>query len=192
MILTPPPWSWTSCGRSYSKRPGNALVWLALCRARARWWLTPSATAVKLLAEDYGNASAEAYRGGCFYSDFFLGKRIGMSSRLSSTWRGRQRQRRDGARRTMEQYLAPAAWTLRTQEFIVFQVGGDARGLIAALCAQLQPRPSLPWLIHYPKTILFGTQEQSLPQMYGLMSLGRSLLHRASTEGDLSASSPKV
>src|SRR3954469_12175627 len=49
----------------------------------------------------------------------------------------------------MEHYLAPAAGTLRTQEFIVFQVRGDARGLFAALSAQLQSRPSLPWLSHY-------------------------------------------
>ncbi len=43
----------------------------------------------------------------------------------------------------MEQHLALAAGTLCTQQFIVFQVGGDARGLFAALSAQLQPRAYL-------------------------------------------------
>ena len=45
------------------------------------------------------------------------------------------------AGRTMGQYLALPARTLRTRELIVFEViGDDARGLFAALSAQLQPR----------------------------------------------------
>ncbi len=54
----------------------------------------------------------------------------------------------------MEQHLAAAVGTLRAQELVVFQVGGDARGLFTALSAYLQSRACLPWLSHYQFSIL--------------------------------------
>src|SRR5947209_4656267 len=115
-----------SCGRSCSKRRANAgFGWLCV-GLRARLWLTLSGSAAKPLAKSCGSASRKL-----IVVDIAIvtsGKRIKESSPPISTRRSAKTERRDGTRREVEQHLAAAARTLCTQELIVFEVGGDARG----------------------------------------------------------------
>ena len=64
---------------------------------------------------------------------------------------GRQRDRANGPRRALEQYLATTAGALGAQDPVLFQVGGEARALFATLFASLQSLACLPRLSRYPR-----------------------------------------